>query len=208
MTALIWDLDGTLLDSYRVIVESTRQTLAEAGVSTEYRALHRRLIETSVMAVLRAEAEPRGLDADALWRRYRALSVPRDGEIGLMPGAREALQTLSQMGAHDFVYTHKGDTAGAVLDRLGIGQYFEYILTAEQNLPRKPAPDGINWLADRFGLDKAHTLYVGDRPIDVDCAEAAGVRCILYIPPASPGAPTGREFRVVRELTEIPEVVY
>ncbi len=205
MTALIWDLDGTLLDSYGVILDSVLATLREEGVIPDPSETYKRLIAGSVKSFLSGFASA-GLDPDGLWRRYRELSTARDDEVKLMDGAREALEALSSMGIPGFVYTHKGDTARQVLERLGVLHYFTDVLSAEAGLPRKPAPDGLNALIDRHKLDKSDTYYIGDRPIDVSCAVNAGVKSILYRPPASPAVPTGAETYIVADLREIPEL--
>lgn len=207
MTALIWDLDGTLLDSYKIIVPSTVETLGEYGVFMDAGEVHKYLIENSVKALFTKTAAERGLDAEELWRRYQVISTARDGEVTLTPGARETLEALSKLDTASFVYTHKGETARAVLDRLGIGKYFKFVLTAAMGLPRKPAPDGINWLIERFSLDRCRTFYIGDRRIDVECAESSGVGCVLYLPEGGVGRATGRETHVVRRLFDVVEVV-
>ena len=208
MTALIWDLDGTLLDSYKIIVPCVLETLRESGVEVQRDGVYRRLIATSVKSFFTEVGTERGLGPERLWARYQELSTARDGEVTLMPGAAEALRALQLLGVRNFVYTHKGPTAAPVLDRLGIGRYFDYILTAGAGLPRKPAPDGIEWIVRRFDLDKRRTFYIGDRRIDVQCAENSGIRCVLYLPETSVGAPTGREWRVARDLREIPDMIF
>lgn len=204
MIALIWDLDGTLLDSYGIILDSTLRALGEAGVTVERRELHRRLIASSLRSVLREIGKERGLDPDALGRRVDELDRARSAQVPLMDGAAEALGELSEMGLPGFVYTHNNDSSRDVLRRLGVLHFFTHVLTAEAGLPRKPAPDGINWLVDRFALDRSQTFYVGDRPIDVECAVNSGVRSILYLPPSSPAVPTGREDCIVSDLRDIP----
>ncbi len=202
MTAVIWDLDGTLLDSYRVIVESVLQVMEEAGVRLDYGKTHAALIAGSTKTFLARYPE-----GDRLWTRYVEVSTARDGEVRLMDGAREALETLRAKGAAQFVYSHKARTATRVLDELGIGTCFTYVLTSDEGLPRKPAPDGIEWLVRRFDLDKRRTFYIGDRPIDVECAERAGVRRVLFLPGGSPAVPTGREDITVSDLRRIPDEI-
>ncbi len=202
MTALIWDLDGTLLDSYGVILDCVLAALREEGVVCDPSETYRRLIAGSVKEFLGGFAAA-GQDPNRLWKRYRELSTARDGEVKLTAGAKEALEALSGMGFPEFVYTHKGDTAPLVLERLGVLRYFTDVLTAGAGLPRKPAPDGLNALCARHTLDKSHTYYIGDRPIDVRCAVNAGVKSILFLPPASPAVPTGDETHIVADLREI-----
>ncbi len=200
MTALIWDLDGTLLDSYGIIVDSVLAVAAERGVRLDRAGTHRELIAGSVKDFLAS----RFPGAPELWDRYRAVSAARDGEITLMPGAAGTLRALKEAGVRSFVYTHKGAAAPEVLRRLGVLEYFDCVLTAEAGLPRKPAPDGIEWLVRRYGLDKSRTFYIGDRPIDAKCAENAGVGCILYKPAGSPAEPTGTELITVPDLRNLP----
>ncbi len=203
MTAVIWDLDGTLLDSYKVILESVLEVLAQEGLTPDPAETYRRLIETSVKSFLGEQ----GGDPDRLWERYRALSTARDGEVRLMRGAAETLRTLADRGVPNFVFTHKGETARQVLDRLGVLTYISGVLSAGDGVPRKPAPDGLNALIARHGLDRRQTFYIGDRPIDMECAKNAGVSGILFLPPSSPAAPTGWETAAVSALTEIPELI-
>ncbi len=205
MTALIWDLDGTVLDSYGIILDSTLRALSEVGVSVERQELHRRLIASSVRSVLKEIGAEHGLDPDALWRRVDGLDRERNGEVPLMEGAAEALERLSEMGVRSFVYTHNSRASLEVLERCGVLKFFEYALTSEAGLPRKPTPDGIEWLVRRFELDKRQTFYIGDRPIDAECARNAGVGFLLFKPPASPAIPTGTERTTVTSLTEVPE---
>ncbi len=204
MTALIWDLDGTLLDSYGVIVDSTLQALREAGITAPRQELHRRMIAGTVRGVLGEIGRERGLDGGALWRRVDELNQSGSGRIRLMDGAAEALRRLRELGIASFVYTHNSDTAKGILDRCGVLGYFTYILTSAAGLPRKPAPDGIEWIVNRFGLDKSRTFYVGDRPIDAACADSAGVGFIFFKPPESPAVPTGTEWATVSRLTQLP----
>ncbi len=202
MTAFIWDLDGTLLDSYKVILESVLAALREEGVELDPSDTYKKLIAGSVKSFL-SEISP---EPDRLWARYRILSTARDDEIALMEGAAETLEALNEMGASNFVYTHKGGTAKAVLGRLGVLRYFADILSAEDGYPRKPAPDGVNALVRRHRLDRRKTFYVGDRPLDMECAGNAGIPGILFLPPGSPAVPAGRETYIVRDLRDIPKI--
>ena len=207
MTALIWDLDGTLLDSYGLILDGTSRALAEAGVRVDRRELHRRLIAGSVRSVLREIGAERGLDPEALWRRVDSLDTARYGELELTDGAAETLKALWEAGHMNLIYTHNNRASLDVLRRHGVLHCFTDALTSEAGLPRKPAPDGIDRLVELHGLDRRDTFYIGDRPIDMECAGNAGVRGILFLPPASPAVPTGREEHIVGDLREIVKII-
>ena len=99
----------------------------------------------------------------------------------LNPHAQTVLHRLQEQGAKHFVYTHKGASAPAVLDRLGIGRYFTEVITAGHGFARKPDPEGVDYLVRRHGLDKDQCFYVGDRMIDMECAANARIKSILYL---------------------------
>jgi len=197
-TVLIWDLDGTLLDSYGVIVSSLQETLAEFQVRMERDAVRRRATEGSVSEVLKAAAEESGQPFQRLKERYSELSGARILEIRVMRHGEEILRETAALGAAHFVYTHRGKTAEPVLEHLGIRNYFQEVVTSLNGFPRKPAPDALLYLIEKHHLEREQVFYVGDRSLDAACAQNAGVRSILYSP-----AGTGTADYLVRDLLEI-----
>jgi len=180
--AYIWDLDGTLFDSYEVIASSTWQTLQENGQSDTYEEVRRFVLTSSVSDRLRLVSEKTGIPAEVLQKRYREISEVRILEIGLMPHAAEILQTLQLRGDRHFVVTHRGTSTRAVLEHTGLLPFFEEIITAVDGFPRKPSPDAVSYLLRKYELDPSRTYYVGDRRLDMQCAANAGIPGIFYYP--------------------------
>ena len=203
--AYIWDLDGTLLNSYGVIVSSVMDACRSFGFSVEEEEAHRQVIRQSVTFYLETVAYSHSLPFDALMARYSEISGRRKDDIKAMPHAKEALTALKDHGAMHFVYTHRGKTTYAVLERLGLKDCFTEIVTSQSGFARKPEPDAILYLLQKYGLDPKSTYYVGDRTIDMDCAKNAGIRGILFLPEGSPCVPNGSESIIVHELMEIGE---
>ena len=203
MTAFIWDLDGTLLDSYGVIAESARRTAADAGADDPEEYVLRAVKQGSVTAYMSEISERCGKPADELFERYRGYTHRLDDRIRLISGAGETLERLRKAGAVHFVYTHRGGSSMPILERLGIRDFFREIVTSEYGLAKKPSGEGIRYLLEKYGLDPGQTWYVGDRSLDVLCAKDAGVRALLYLEPDSCVSPTGKEDRIVRDLREI-----
>jgi len=181
MTAFIWDLDGTLFDSYPIIVSSICQALEESGITVPEEVILRDITATSVSDFFRRIAEEHGRDDAALFSRCCQLQTFQDNKVRLNPHGETVLKSLYDQGAMHFVYTHKGPTAQAVLDRLGIGQYFTEVITAGQGFARKPDPAGVDYLVRRHSLNKERCYYVGDRLIDMECAANAHIHSILYL---------------------------
>ncbi len=201
----IWDLDGTLLDSYGCIVSSLEELAGECHTQDSAAEIMRIVKQGSVTEYVRGLAERTGRDSGTLFRRYREISHARTDMITLIPGAAETLQALKNRGARHFVYTHRGDSSFPLLDRLDIRRYFTEIVTSGNGFRPKPSGEGVAYLAEKYRLDRAATAYVGDRTLDVYCAKDAGVQAILYLPEDSCVRPTGAEDRIIRRLEELAE---
>ena len=105
------------------------------------------------------------------------------------------------------MYTHKGRKAYDILKNLGMLAYFREIVTGENGFPRKPSPEGIQYLLEKYRLNRRSTFYVGDRNIDMECAQNANIQGILYLPKDSVVERTGREDHIVDDLIKIKEIV-
>ena len=203
MTAYIWDLDGTLIDSYEVIVTAARQTVAEAGIEEDEATVLRSIKGASLTRYLKQAGERTGRTYDEMEARYRELTHVLDDRIPLMDGAAEALESLRKQGAAHYVYTHRGSSSRPILERLGIWEMFSEVVTHDEGFAPKPSGEGVRYLVGRHRLDPENTWYVGDRSLDVLCAKDAGVKAMLLLPEDSPVVPTGREDRIIQSLWEL-----
>ena len=203
MKAYIWDLDGTLVDSYGTIVSGLADVAAECRVPDSHEDILKAVKQGAVSVYLRELAGRCGTDYSLLYRRYREISHTRDNEITLIPGAKETLEALQDAGAEHFVYTHRGKTTGMLLNRLDLERFFTEVVTSENGFPPKPSGEGVEYLVKKYGLDKTFTAYVGDRTLDVECAKNAGVKAILYLPEDACVIPGGTEDRIIRKLEEL-----
>ena len=128
-TAFIWDLDGTLLDSYEVILSGIEETFGQFSIPYDKESVREFILKYSVQDLLEQVAEERNLDAEVL-NQVRAQSLAeKNAQVVLMPDAREVLAWADQVGIRNFVYTHKGDNAFTILRDLGLEFYFTEILT-------------------------------------------------------------------------------
>lgn len=211
LKAYIWDLDGTLFDSYDSIVSSLMDIAQEYRIPDSYDEIMKAVKQGSVSGYLRsltgqlADGNHDCADYASLYRRYREISHERLDRITLIPGAAETLSALQATGAKHFVYTHRGKSYDGLLERLGLQHFFMEIVTSENGFQPKPSGEGVAYLVEKYGLDRNHTAYVGDRTLDVLCAKDAGVKAILYVPEDSCVVPTGKEDRVIRNLEELIE---
>lgn len=205
--SLIWDLDGTLLDSYGVIVAGLHDALLEHGIDRDPAEIRRCVARFSIGKWLDETSAAFGIPRAALRERYSELSEGRYRDIVLMPHAREILEQTARRGIAHYVYTHRGKTTAPVLEHLGIASYFTEVVTILDGFGRKPCPDAVLRLTEKYRLDRDRTCYVGDRSLDIQCARNAGIHSILYLPRDSCSAATGEEDAVVQDLMEIGEII-
>ena len=174
----IWDLDGTLLDSYEAILAGIQETYEQFNLPFDREEVRNFILRYSVKDLLARDADHYGLDSEEL-NRVRASSLKeKNTQIPLMDGAREILAWTAEQGIQNFVFTHKSDNAFQVLTDLGIIQHFTEILTSDSGFARKPSPEALLYLIDKYQLDKANTYYVGDRLLDVETAIRADISSI------------------------------
>ena len=180
-TAFIWDLDGTLLDSYEAILSGIEETYAQFSIPFDKEKVRAFILKYSVQDLLMQVAEERGLDVDRL-NQVRAQSLAeKNAQVILMPGAHEVLAWANQQGIQQFVYTHKGDNALTFLRDLGLDVYFTEILTSQSGFARKPSPEAAIYLLDKYGLNPQQTYYIGDRTLDIEFAQNSGIQSINFL---------------------------
>ena len=180
-TAFIWDLDGTLLDSYEAILSGIEETFAQFAIPYDKEKVREFILKYSVQDLLVQVAEERKLDVEVL-NQVRAQSLAeKNAQVLLMSGARQVLSWADQVGIQQFVYTHKGDNAFAILRDLGLESYFTEILTSQSGFARKPSPEAATYLLDKYQLNHDNTYYIGDRALDVEFAQNSGIQSINFL---------------------------
>ena len=137
------------------------------------------------------------LNFEELSSFFKKEQEARDHMIKPMPNLFNVLEATWQKGIQHFVYTHKGITANNVLERLGVRKYFTEVVTSANGFARKPQPEAIDYLVEKYDLDKASTYYVGDRRIDVEAAENAGVKSINL------GQPDSKNNQKIANLSDL-----
>jgi len=199
-TAFIWDLDGTLLDSYEAILSGIEETFGQFSIPYDKEKVREFILKFSVQDLLEQVAEERKLDVEVL-NQVRAQSLAeKNAQIVLMPGAREVLAWADEAGIMQFVYTHKGDNAFTILRDLGLECYFTEILTNQSGFARKPSPEAATYLLDKYQLDPENTYYIGDRTLDVEFTQNSGLQSINFLESSYEGN------HRIQELADIPHI--
>lgn len=180
---VLFDLDGTLVDSASDIAEAVNRLLVELGHDTVDEAMVRSWIGDGagqlISQALRHAGDTR--DVAAVMPRFMVhygdclLLDPQ-----LYPGVESTLQTLRDAGVRMAVCTNKpAQYVPPLLEAMGIDGYFDAVLGAGDLPERKPHPLPLLHLAERFGVDITQCLMVGDSAADAGAAIAAGAPLVL-----------------------------
>ncbi|GGI65123.1 hypothetical protein GCM10011482_07770 [Enterococcus alcedinis] len=95
-----------------------------------------------------------------------------------MDGSKEILLWTKQNNVQNYIYTHKSDVANTILKDLNIASFFVEVVTSSYEFKRKPDPQAIEYLIEKYNLDKRKTYYIGDRLLDIEVAIYANINSI------------------------------
>ena len=174
---VLFDLDGTVVDSGAIILASMRHATREV-LGREYS--DEELLRTVGGPGL--EAQMQTIDperADELVDVYRAHNIPLHDGLEACVGMGDVLARLHDEGRRLGVVTAKRrDTAELAFATVPLGHFFEVIVGGDETERHKPDPEPLLLGAERLGADPAQTAYVGDSPFDVLAARAAGMYAV------------------------------
>ncbi|MCQ2457487.1 MAG: HAD hydrolase-like protein [Clostridia bacterium] len=172
---LIFDCDGTLIDSYPAIADATRRLFLAHGVACDAEEIRGRALHTWLSRCIEDIAKENGLDPEMMLRDLSRFPE-NPAMIRPMPHADELLRCGR---FRCFVYTHRGPGCRDIFTGLGMSDCFEEIVDSSYRFPRKPDGAGVGYLVEKYGLDRSGTYYVGDRSIDIECGLNAGTGTIF-----------------------------
>jgi phosphoglycolate phosphatase-like HAD superfamily hydrolase len=178
---LIWDVDGTLLDTYPAFATAVALALGEIDVTVSpdrILSLCKRSLNHCVVTL----ADEFQADADDILagfqRHYAAIPAQEQPPF---PGVIEICGYIRSIGGSNLIVTHRGGRSlEMLLTAHRMGGYFADRLTADDGYPRKPDPSSFEAMISRQHLKREDVLAIGDRDIDVLAGHAAGVRTCLF----------------------------
>ncbi|WP_130864909.1 HAD-IA family hydrolase [Acidipropionibacterium timonense] len=200
MRTIIWDMGGTLVDTYPQVDEALADAVRRACGVHPGRAAVSQLTQVSIAHAIDVLAARHGVERRLLEQAYADLKDRwRTHPAPLMAGARQVMDAVHAAGGLNLVATHRDRTSAEQLfEALGIT--VDDLVCAPDGIARKPDPAMNLLLLARHHLDPARVLCVGDREIDVDAARAAGCASALLDPTGH--ASTSADHHV-RSLTEL-----
>jgi phosphoglycolate phosphatase len=192
LEAVLFDLDGTLLDTAADIALALNRTLAEYGWSAAGENDVRRMIGrgSPILIQRTAAAQGRTLDdasqaamVERFFHHYGALEETNEFDARPYPGARDSLRLLHEAGLRIGVVTNKQERfARGLLARLDLIAWVDLVVGGDSCERRKPDPQPLLFACERLGVSTARTIMVGDSVNDVQAARGANIPvvCVPY----------------------------
>jgi phosphoglycolate phosphatase len=177
---IVFDLDGTLIDSRRDLADSANQLITERGGKPLDLDDITRMVGGGAAQLVQSALEASGLESteDGLRRFLEIYDTRMLSTTRAYPGIPQALAQLS--GHARAVLTNKPKRpAEWILTMLGLRHHFVEIVGGDGPHARKPDPQGLAYLMATHGASADETVLVGDSPIDVETARRAGTRCCV-----------------------------
>jgi phosphoglycolate phosphatase len=177
---IVFDLDGTLIDSRRDLADSANQLISERGGTPLDLDDITRMVGHGAAQLVQSALEASGLESteDGLRRFLEIYDTRMLSTTKPYPGIPQALAQLS--GHARAVLTNKPRRpAEWILTMLGLQHHFVEIVGGDGPHARKPDPAGLVHLMTTHGALPEQTVLVGDSPIDVETARRAGKRCCV-----------------------------
>ncbi len=180
MKLLIFDLDGTLIDSKLDLVHSVNAARGLMGLPVISEELVASYVGNGAPVLMRRALGPDASEADVQRALEYFLNYYREHMLDntrLYPGVQEALDRLHQAGSKLAVLTNKpARFSRAIVEGLGLGGHFFRVYGGNSFAQKKPDPIGIETLLSESGVARNLTIMVGDSGVDVQTARNAGVK--------------------------------
>lgn len=181
VNAVVFDLDGTLLDTLPDLVELTNATLRSCGYPERTHDEILGFVGSGVKALIRLAVPPEASDevVEEASERWKQLYPEYGYKLTQpYPGVKAMLARLKERGIKLAVLSNKFDGAVREVVEAFLPDCFDSVHGESPEFPRKPDPTGLNKLLAEIGVSAEHCVFVGDSSNDTRVARAAGAYAI------------------------------
>lgn len=179
--AVIFDLDGTTVDSEIAIQHSANQSLREHNLRELPVEMYKRFAGDGqyelIKRVVRAAGDEELTCYESVMARYIELFKEGcDYQVAPCKGMKEAIEVIKKKGLKVAILTNKAHDNGVkVIDTAYGAGFFDYVLGQKDTHKKKPSPEGAVIVAKELGVECEECLYVGDTAVDINTGKAAGM---------------------------------
>ena len=178
---VIFDLDGTLLDTLEDLTDSVNHAMEKFGFPVHTIEEIRTFVGNGAPKLLERSI-PDGVanpDYEAALTAFKAHYAEHcEDKTGPYEGVPEMLAGLKEQGYHLAVVSNKFDGAVKKLCKKYFGEFISVSIGESEEVKRKPAPDTVYRALRELGCDASHAVYVGDSKVDIQTTKNASLPCI------------------------------
>jgi len=183
MKSIVWDFDDTIANSYPGIVSATQKSLRENfDISLSKDTIFKEAKKTSVrkfVTELLADQEDVEQAVKVFYASYFRYEKDYHDKITLIPHIKNVLKYCDEKHYMQFIVTHRDQSIFPLAKSLEIEHYFKEIISVADGFKRKPDPDMLNYLMDKYDLKNDDLWVIGDRKIDIDFGKSVNANTIL-----------------------------
>ncbi|HCC06659.1 MAG TPA: hypothetical protein DEP72_00640 [Clostridiales bacterium] len=179
----IWDFDGTLFNTYPMIIEIHRQILLEYGINEDMNMILKVIKEKSSKEVLEYYNKKYNITHEMFRKKYfdkdheaeyEKLSEPQEGVI-------DVCKYIKEKGYKNYIVSNRDRSILRLLENHEILQYFDDIIYAEE-FKKKPSEEMFVYIIEKHNMNKEEVLSIGDRNLDFVPSTKVGIDTCLYKP--------------------------
>lgn len=178
---IIFDLDGTLLNTLEDLYLSTNAALQSCGFPARTMEEVRQFVGNGVRNLMR-RAVPEGEENPRFEECFRAFrehyAVHLNDHTGPYEGIMELLEKLRKMGCPAAIVSNKLDSAVKELNRSFFGELIPVAIGESEGVRRKPEPDTVYAAMGELGVSREDCIYVGDSEVDLQTAKNCRIPCV------------------------------
>lgn len=179
--AIVFDLDGTLLNTLDDLKDSTNFALQSCGFPERSYDEVRRFVGNGIRKLIE-RAVPADAPVEKVNECYEAFCEHykhnMENKTAEYSGISDMLKALYEAGYKMAIVTNKADFAAQALCGDLFGKYIKTVVGSVDGRPNKPAPDGVYYALSQMGVSKEETVFIGDSDVDMQTAKNAGMDAI------------------------------
>ena len=179
--AIVFDLDGTLLNTLDDLKDSTNFALQSCGFPERSYDEVRRFVGNGIRKLIE-RAVPAGATPEKTQECYEAFCEHykhnMENKTAEYDGISDMLKALYEAGYKMAIVTNKADFAAQALCGDLFGKYIKTVVGSVDGRPNKPAPDGVYYALSKMGVTKDEAVFIGDSDVDMQTAKNAGMDAI------------------------------
>jgi len=177
--AILFDLDGTLLNTLDDLGDSMNNVLSQLNYPTHPIEAYKYFVGDGIEMLVK-RALPKSYDTAVFEKAYSLMKTEYgkncENKTAMYDGIAELLEFLQEMGIKKTILTNKpDDTAKKVVDKYFSKYNFDIVIGARDNVPKKPNPESAFNIAERLKLNCSDFLYLGDTKVDMQTASSSGM---------------------------------